>query len=841
MLWHQQCLCSALRHDTQLAPALDTNLTSGVAPRRAAVLRRARPALVVGALWRRRRRRRLGRRLGWRARAAAQAHADTLQLRIRATILSVGRMQAHITRMRHSYATGALDAWVHQALAIVMAHLGRLHRLRDGGGGCGDGGIGDDAASAVAACGGGDASALAAAASSLQRSARAVLSAAEARPAQTSALLGACAPAPFARRHWYLLAVGLPAAALLIMAAERRRAEIGAALRGARASLRTFVSEHISQPGRAIYDELFRNARATIDDAAALDDSSQSLRRMLEAFIRERHPGMAARDVDALVANMDMSTVSREYEKSIVTAMRSIVSGDIVRMLLIQVQFMKTKLLVLLNSMEDLMHENEFNMRVMATVPAVALAAGAYHAVRPLYYAVRRVKSRSATIIALRFTILGMERLLNLRNSGMRYYRARGGAGEFRVKSRSATIIALRFSILGMERLLNLRNSGMRYYRARGGAGDISHSATIIALRFTILGMERLLNLRNSGMRYYRARGGGGATIIALRFTMLGMERLLNLRNSGMRFYRAGGGGGGGGATIIALRCTILGMERLLNLRNSGMRCYGKLGLCYYGARKGGDATYPPVPCQEGVAPAPCGDAKYPPVFCRSPRSPHGSAALLTAIGSAPPPPPPPDGVAEGIATGAALGRPPLPPPPQQQQPRVEVTPGAVAAALEAEAARAAAADDDGSGGGGGAHAHPDGDLKTLDELDLGKLVLLAYQVRRLVGRHERRFRRDELHNLNEDLCELMGDRGIVTVGQQLSILGGRGGGTRRRAAAVAATATARGGGGDSRSGSAASGCGRWFDGCGSSSSGSGRGERQRQQQQRQHPLDLVK
>jgi ATP synthase regulation protein NCA2 len=83
---------------------------------------------------------------------------------------------------------------------------------------------------------------------------------------------------------------------------------------------------------------------------------------------------------------------------------------------------MKTKLLVLLNSMEDMMNENEFNLRVMATVPAFLLVYGVWSAVKPLYNAVRGVKSRSATAMALRFTFLGMERLLNLRTSGTQHH-----------------------------------------------------------------------------------------------------------------------------------------------------------------------------------------------------------------------------------------------------------------------------------------------------------------------------------------------------------------------------------------------------------------------------------
>ncbi|CAM9712700.1 unnamed protein product, partial [Phaeothamnion confervicola] len=61
--------------------------------------------------------------------------------------------------------------------------------------------------------------------------------------------------------------------------------------------------------------------------------------------------------------------------------------------------------------------------------------------------------------------------------------------------------------------------------------------------------------------------------------------------------------------------------------------------------------------------------------------------------------------------------------------------------------------------------------ISTLDELDLGRFVLLVWQLRRIVWQHPRRFGRADLDNLSEDLAELMGDRGPISVPQQLCIV----------------------------------------------------------------------
>ena len=54
---------------------------------------------------------------------------------------------------------------------------------------------------------------------------------------------------------------------------------------------------------------------------------------------------------------------------------------------------------------------------------------------------------------------------------------------------------------------------------------------------------------------------------------------------------------------------------------------------------------------------------------------------------------------------------------------------------------------------------------------DLGMLMLLVHECRIILYQDRRRFTRQELRNVSEDLAELAGERGAVSVQQQLRII----------------------------------------------------------------------
>ena len=66
-------------------------------------------------------------------------------------------------------------------------------------------------------------------------------------------------------------------------------------------------------------------------------------------------------------------------------------------------------------------------------------------------------------------------------------------------------------------------------------------------------------------------------------------------------------------------------------------------------------------------------------------------------------------------------------------------------------------------------------DTKTIQEVlssdDLGMLMLLVHECRTILWHDRKRFSKHELLNLSEDLAELAGERGAVSVRQQLRII----------------------------------------------------------------------
>ena len=63
------------------------------------------------------------------------------------------------------------------------------------------------------------------------------------------------------------------------------------------------------------------------------------------------------------------------------------------------------------------------------------------------------------------------------------------------------------------------------------------------------------------------------------------------------------------------------------------------------------------------------------------------------------------------------------------------------------------------------------GDIRVLNSDDLGLVMLLIHELRTILMRESQRFTNDVLRGVSEDLSELAGERGAVSVRQQLQIL----------------------------------------------------------------------
>lgn len=113
-------------------------------------------------------------------------------------------------------------------------------------------------------------------------------------------------------------------------------------------------------------------------------------------------------------ATHDMNAVSASYESSLSNAVINTMTGDVVRSMLIQFQFIKKELLVMMGAIEELMYANEFNLRAMSTVPAIIAAWTVDMVLRGVFNLISGRRSRRALYETLRKLLLEAERLLTL-------------------------------------------------------------------------------------------------------------------------------------------------------------------------------------------------------------------------------------------------------------------------------------------------------------------------------------------------------------------------------------------------------------------------------------------
>ncbi|KAF0682429.1 Aste57867_25442 [Aphanomyces stellatus] len=226
----------------------------------------------------------------------------------------------------------------------------------------------------------------------------------------------------FLRRRWWQLSIGAVGATMGFVYLVRNRNELGELAFTMHKGIRDFVVDHMIVPINNIVDEVLLNKKALIQDPMALQDSKESLQRMLAEFIHDTNPSMPKDQQNTLIANMDMSIVSLQYEKELPKAVRNLITGDIVRMMLIQIQFIKKELMVAMKAIDELMDANQLNMQMMATLPMFVAVGGAYVGVtkasRLLYqFTSSAIYDDPKTVAAqMRYTLRDIERLLNMQN-----------------------------------------------------------------------------------------------------------------------------------------------------------------------------------------------------------------------------------------------------------------------------------------------------------------------------------------------------------------------------------------------------------------------------------------
>lgn len=118
------------------------------------------------------------------------------------------------------------------------------------------------------------------------------------------------------------------------------------------------------------------NAQIALMTKQSLDADMRSLERMVIDFARDLNPQYTAvYSTDSIVESVkqgDLSIVLRPYEQELQTPIKSLISGQLVRSLLIQVQKTKVDVEIAMNGIDKLLQSQQLVFGLIAALPGVS-------------------------------------------------------------------------------------------------------------------------------------------------------------------------------------------------------------------------------------------------------------------------------------------------------------------------------------------------------------------------------------------------------------------------------------------------------------------------------------
>mmetsp|Transcript_24184 Transcript_24184/g.52281 ORF Transcript_24184/g.52281 Transcript_24184/m.52281 type:complete len:1171 (+) Transcript_24184:150-3662(+) len=217
------------------------------------------------------------------------------------------------------------------------------------------------------------------------------------------------------RRNWYLFAIGMPIGTYALYKLTKEHGGFYL-LQRCFSKMADIYRDHVSEPLESIYQEIFtKTGRIDVTDRKARTDTIESLKRMIRSWLEEYFPKMPLEEKIERAETMDISLIEERFEESIKHIYEL---NSVVRMSLIEMQFIKKELLSALVAMDELMGSNEINMQIAAMTPAVMLLMAIRKGFSFVFYAILQVgKSKDEIYASFRQTILDIERLLVMRDN----------------------------------------------------------------------------------------------------------------------------------------------------------------------------------------------------------------------------------------------------------------------------------------------------------------------------------------------------------------------------------------------------------------------------------------
>ncbi|URE19305.1 hypothetical protein MUK42_37339 [Musa troglodytarum] len=142
----------------------------------------------------------------------------------------------------------------------------------------------------------------------------------------------------------------------------------------AKESAAGFLKDHVEQPLISIRDELFETFRKRQKGVMEMEEvqlTADSLHRMLLAFCEQTK----SQKLPENIPDQEMlEIVMARYEKEVMHPLQNLLSGELARAMLIQIQKLKLDLETAMLELDQILRANEINFAVLAALPAFFLS-----------------------------------------------------------------------------------------------------------------------------------------------------------------------------------------------------------------------------------------------------------------------------------------------------------------------------------------------------------------------------------------------------------------------------------------------------------------------------------
>eukprot|EP00041_Stephanoeca_diplocostata_P008239 m.119146 g.119146 ORF g.119146 m.119146 type:complete len:790 (+) comp17233_c0_seq8:1870-4239(+) len=142
--------------------------------------------------------------------------------------------------------------------------------------------------------------------------------------------------------------------------------------------LGTFISEHMVEPVENIMDYILQRHRRSIAEPEAFEETKETLRLMLLDFVNDQHKLPPDQKAELLqhAERCDLRAISTKFVEEVRSPIASVLSGEIIRILLINAERMKLDMLLAMNTMDELMRENTTTIEMAAMIPIITVGWG---------------------------------------------------------------------------------------------------------------------------------------------------------------------------------------------------------------------------------------------------------------------------------------------------------------------------------------------------------------------------------------------------------------------------------------------------------------------------------